>query len=366
VRRGWLTPLAFVLVFALAFVRMDRLGFDWIWIYRWTLLYGVTFVLLAYRLYSLLGAWPACAFLYFSLHGLIYSQATPLTLPAVLEQIPGRMSIDDGLNVLFALKQAAALSLPFVVVVPFLLVSYRHVLFDRALPLALLGLATVISVAIIGWGDKFEIPITHLPSITATWLGLMIAMLPKKGMGRVLTVLYLAAILKTKAATGMLTAAVALAAKYWRTLWFWLACVLFAPVAWLWVLPKLQDGNGRFPVWKIAVNVLSARPWFGWGQGSTGVIIPLAQVKAGYVETDAYSFFMFLHNDWLEIALTTGLVGAAFALALFYQGLKARQDRAALLALGAAMVTNFPLHYPLSALTAVVILGRVFHVRQRT
>jgi O-antigen ligase len=73
----------------------------------------------------------------------------------------------------------------------------------------------------------------------------------------------------------------------------------------------------RLAVWRNAVEMVRARPWHGWGLGNVKVFYPQYR-RAAVAEsmTGAERTVRDLHNDWLQAAVETGLVGLALLLAL--------------------------------------------------
>ncbi|HSD60590.1 MAG TPA: hypothetical protein VLC55_07025, partial [Burkholderiales bacterium] len=118
------------------------------------------------------------------------------------------------------------------------------------------------------------------------------------------------------------------------------------------------------------------RPLWGHGIGSTEVIYPLYQERhtawLTLPETLVESSEMFtgpLHNDFLQLAVDLGLIGAALAAALIWLGLKALRAAGpprpayawgaagTLAILMADMGINFPLQLPATALLAALAGG---------
>lgn len=73
----------------------------------------------------------------------------------------------------------------------------------------------------------------------------------------------------------------------------------------------------RLAIWRNAVEMARARPWHGWGLGNFKVFYPRYR-RAAVAEgmTGTARMVRDLHNDWLQVAVETGLVGLALLLAL--------------------------------------------------
>lgn len=115
----------------------------------------------------------------------------------------------------------------------------------------------------------------------------------------------------------------------------------------------LFNPSGRFGQWKILMDwwSWSASPWFGAGAGTSVVLMPYAQKLAGVKD----GFYMWAHNDWLQILFEQGVVGFAAAIlavcGVIFLTVKKR-DRtllAALVGYAGMAVFNYPLHLPVHA-----------------
>jgi len=75
-------------------------------------------------------------------------------------------------------------------------------------------------------------------------------------------------------------------------------------------ISEITTGTGRSYIWKVVVQLIAERPYFGWGYGSTLFILPEHSGDIRHTAPHA-------HNMVLQILVTTGFVGlAAFMLAL--------------------------------------------------
>ncbi len=73
----------------------------------------------------------------------------------------------------------------------------------------------------------------------------------------------------------------------------------------------------RLAIWRNAVEMVRARPWQGWGLGNFKIFYPQFR-RAAVAEgmTGTARMVRDLHNDWLQVAVETGLVGLALLLSL--------------------------------------------------
>lgn len=164
--------------------------------------------------------------------------------------------------------------------------------------------------------------------------------------------------------------------------WIAVAGGLSAVAVGLWLLPatlasrfaaatgELQASGSRLDIWRGALALWRACPWFGTGLGTYGDLSPATQSAAipGRVEH--------VHNELLEVLVETGALGAALALAAtltFFWVLMRRCRRqgnrertllaagglAALLASATHALVEFNLQIPATALWTAAIAGAV-------
>lgn len=363
--KKWVCVFSLGFPLVLVFWRYPEKGFDWVWIHRSTLLLGGMLCLGAHNIWRKIGWDAAVAFLYFTGVGLIYSstQVWPGEDPRIQQ----------------ALHLSASLSLLFILGTAFFLGSRpsRKPFFSGPCIKALWGVAALLAVLSF-FGTKYEVPVIHNPSTLGVFLAVIAVGAPiETGFGVALHSLLGTAVIWLGVTTPLIALTAGLFARcLWRPYNRFPWWVLSAPVS-MGILttfvgyPKLGDGNGRFPVWRLAMDWWMAQApsvkLFGAGLGSTPVLVPLLQVdklsqlmpQGGYLGADL--FFMYLHNDWLQILFETGIVGGVLALTLYggalYRTNGSREWRAMLVAYGAAMITGFPLHSPLLAYLGILLLG---------
>jgi len=76
-------------------------------------------------------------------------------------------------------------------------------------------------------------------------------------------------------------------------------------------ISEITTGTGRSYIWKVVVQLIAERPYFGWGYGSTLFILPEHSGDIRHTAPHA-------HNMVLQILITTGFAGLTlFMLALF-------------------------------------------------
>ncbi len=133
---------------------------------------------------------------------------------------------------------------------------------------------------------------------------------------------------------------------------------------------KLLD-NSRFKAWPLFFDYWSetANPYLGWGAGSFPFYGPKTQIVKNFmVEKQADgsllgSWFLWAHNDWLQILLEFGIIGAVLSLLVYFKLLRMSYRRPALfaatVAYGVIMVGNYPWH---AAPTAVLGLWLIFEI----
>lgn len=128
--------------------------------------------------------------------------------------------------------------------------------------------------------------------------------------------------------------------------------------------PELFNPQGRLEAWQIFMTVWAEKfsILFGSGPGTFSSLAIETQLLQNYM---VGHYYLFMHNEWLQILYETGLVGLCFSVVIFTKALYnsyRRQDHytvAALVSLGSASLLVFPLRYFWGAFLAVhcVTLG---------
>lgn len=366
--RAWPSAFAALLVGSLLFVRAGDSSFAWLWIYRWVLLEGLFFLFLAIRVGEEVGALPGLTLGYFSLVALLYS-ATP-----VWEGVDPRI---QG-----ALHLAAAHELVALSAIAAILFSrsekWVQSFFQTTLMVPLCLAAVAVAGGVLLTKDvNAGVPLLHNPSIAGSFLAII-------AVGSNFLPIWLlcgAAIVHTGASTPLLALLAGVLSRGLcrqrrlgepRGLLTLGVCGLLALCVGFVGAADAHDGNGRFPVWALVWRDFWHGPlWaklFGNGLGSTPLLVPLLQLDARY-DPQSSRFFMYLHNDWLQLLYEAGLIGFGLSVALYlgavYHSRYNPRWAAMLAAYGVAMLTNFPLHQPLLALLGIVLLGGAYLEEKR-
>lgn len=126
--------------------------------------------------------------------------------------------------------------------------------------------------------------------------------------------------------------------------------------------PDFWDQNGRFEIWSMAWAWFRAHGniWFGMGYSTTQILLPVEQVVTGHFRGD---YFLWLHNDWLQLAIEGGVVGALCTALALSRLLVAGARHATVLASLSGFVTlacfNYPLRMPIHSMALVLVCGMV-------
>lgn len=130
---------------------------------------------------------------------------------------------------------------------------------------------------------------------------------------------------------------------------------------------ELFDSSGRVHMWKFFISNLLNNPVnyaFGTGYGTFGSFSSYLQ---RIHKVAGNQWWMWLHNDWLEIFFILGVVGLVLSIAVYFSALMRFYCRGegheaiSLVLLGLMMGVNYPLHHPISAAFAawIVISGLI-------
>lgn len=154
---------------------------------------------------------------------------------------------------------------------------------------------------------------------------------------------------------------------YWKLLLAAPIPIILGAVIWG---QTLFDSSGRVHMWKFFIGNMLNNPInyaFGTGYGTFGSFSSYLQRihKVG-----GNDWWMWLHNDWLEIFFTLGVVGLVLAVCVYLSALmrfyvrSEHPEAISLVLLGLMMGMNYPAHHPISALFAawLVITGLIHPV----
>lgn len=115
----------------------------------------------------------------------------------------------------------------------------------------------------------------------------------------------------------------------------------------------LSSGD-RFPMWEFFMSEWARNPlhwWFGTGYGSFAVFS--VNLQTAHHMREGY-WWVWMHNDWLEMLFTTGMVGLGLMTLTYIQGLRNLWKREmvpelqSLILFGVVMFLNYPLRIGLS------------------
>lgn len=180
--------------------------------------------------------------------------------------------------------------------------------------------------------------------------GFMVAALPllfprATRIGKAITVLVIAlAVLATRASSPLGLLAVAMALSIHSRIAPLIAAGMLG-VGYAVLGNELLNSGDRFEMWRqFLAGWSNPVNWaFGIGIGQFGIAAALLQFSRD-VKTN--SWWLWAHNDWLQLLLEGGAVGVVLMLCLWLQGmLRAHREAALSLFLyGLMMLTNYPLH----------------------
>jgi len=144
--------------------------------------------------------------------------------------------------------------------------------------------------------------------------------------------------------------------------------VALAGVGYLTQGPELWYDNSRFSMWNWTIQFWERQGWFsqlfGMGTGTMRTFMPIAEVE----HDKSTGWYFWLHNDWLQWLPELGWFGwtanIVAALELFRRSLRWPSFAAQLAAFGAAMLTGFPLHIPVTVLLLLVIVRPFMEAKQ--
>lgn len=167
----------------------------------------------------------------------------------------------------------------------------------------------------------------------------------------------------------------------WRNTKVWTVFGVLGMVVSPFAAPRLLDNNSRFEAWPMFFDYWFGRLtkpsgvpiwgsyWegghfpilFGSGAGSFQIWGPTAQIEANFMKE---RWFLWAHNDWLQIGFEYGLIGFLLALWVYADALRGAFKRPALFAgaicLGITMFGNYPLEIAATNLLAWWIFAECF------
>lgn len=285
---------------------------------------------------------------------------------------------DEPFEVQATLRQAASMGLVCVLIFLVFLDemsdesanSYKKVFgfFNGLLCLILVGLHLK------GWDISWRVPFFENPSMGMCFLIITLPFLflfkgPFKYLFVALNILLLFLVKASSpllCLAGVVTGLIILRRQYWVFLLGMsvpVVCLLIKPLS-FWA-----ENNGRFHLWSITFKNWWAQELstklFGYGLSTTRVITPMVQAATG-ADMSKGPWFFWLHNDWLQLTLEQGIVGlVCFLMAGIYLVWRTYRTHnhstfLALLAYGACMVTNFPMHWPTHVFLGFILVRLSF------
>lgn len=125
---------------------------------------------------------------------------------------------------------------------------------------------------------------------------------------------------------------------------------------------EFWDENKRFEIWRMAWDWMwiNGRPSVGMGFSTSQVLIPIEQTLTGHYHGD---YFLWLHNDWLQLAIEGGWVGMTCVFLSVTRLLMLSYKRppffAALCGFMTMGIFNYPLRMPIHCFCLVLICGMI-------
>lgn len=327
---------------ALLFWRAGDESWASLWIYRWLVLGLLTLLYLVRPLQKVWG-WgfvlPVLYFLGVSLYGL----AGP-------PRFPGEHgAMQAGLRATAGMTLAAQVGLLFLA----LKADVERLKFP--LVIVTLVLSTGVLVAS---HPHYEVPFLANPSMTGSFIAVVASLLWWP-----MTLLLSVPLLLMHNMTPLVALAVGWVLRiHGPRAWLLQTMLLTVGLFILFMPPHFWSDNGRFQVWELAYNWWDAQEplvfFLGAGAGATPILVPLIQVQ-GHESITGTNFFMFFHNEFLQVLFEQGFIGLLCLLGLYSTALLRSWERlhlrAAIGAYGVVMCTNFPFRWPLHAMLGMIL-----------
>jgi hypothetical protein len=193
-------------------------------------------------------------------------------------------------------------------------------------------------------------------SMMAVTLPFIFQSLPLTISGPILLAMIAAVLLgKTSLGLGMIVAFLCLYCLSFKRIKYLLLSPFLLGLGWYsYGAKELLSSGDRFQMWEFFMTQWTRNPihwWFGTGYGTFGVFSINLQ-NAHHFRSQYW--WVWMHNDWLEMIFTTGLVGFSLLVSTYATGLWKlwRMERIAelqsLLLFGLMMATNYPLRIGLT------------------
>ena len=123
------------------------------------------------------------------------------------------------------------------------------------------------------------------------------------------------------------------------------------------------DQNNRFEIWRMAWNYFRNGEYsllFGMGYGSLRVLLPVEQITTGHYHGD---YFLWLHNDLLQLLIEGGAIGTVCLLVAMWKLFKTAFHSpiffSGLCGFVVYAMFDYPLRMPIPSMCLALIIGMV-------
>lgn len=111
----------------------------------------------------------------------------------------------------------------------------------------------------------------------------------------------------------------------------------------------LLESGGRVDIWRVLIAAWKNQAWVGYGAGTWEILGPHFQIMNNMRDGGLYRFFIFAHNDWLQLLFEFGILGLAGFLTIYVAAIARSFKKnfnyfVGLLSFGLFAVLWFPLH----------------------
>lgn len=128
------------------------------------------------------------------------------------------------------------------------------------------------------------------------------------------------------------------------------------------------DTTARSLIWKASMRFweANANHWFGMGQGTATVLLPIIQKGEGV--PFYHGVFVWMHSDFLQLLFEQGVVGLSLgilaALHALWRSFKSPHVFGAVAAFVFSCVANLPAHWPITALVGLTVVTLAFREKE--
>ncbi len=129
-------------------------------------------------------------------------------------------------------------------------------------------------------------------------------------------------------------------------------CVLFKGIYYRFITIFDLEGSQRYQAWRIFWNLITDRPFFGYGLGTNRYIYPQALSHVNPIDVPTRQFLFEAHNAYIDILVGTGIIGACmfilFLIAVtFFRSRPANLEMKSWIAVSAAVWIDLFFNYRL-------------------